>query len=228
MKWTYLLLLLFGFTPIYAQTLRGIVTESGSNDKMPNVFIKDPNTKMVALTDRRGNFEINTSVGHLLVFSSPGYISDTMYVTDMNPKRIQMVMQGISLRQVTIQSSRETFNPQAEYPEVYRKSKVYILSPSSLFGKEAHNARRLKKYFAREVQERHVDSVYNKVYVSTLIPLREQELEDFMAMYRPTYQYIMNNNGPSLAAYINDSYKKFMALPPDKRHMQRLDGSDQK
>jgi len=54
------------------------------------------------------------------------------------------------------------------------------------------------------------------------VPLRGRELEDFMTLYRPSYAYIMDNNGPSLAAYVNDSYKKFMALPPEKRKVQAL------
>lgn len=220
----FFLILLFAFKTGHAQTLKGSVTEKGSDEKMPNVFVKDANAKAIALTDKKGNFEINTLTGHILIFSSPGYISDTLYVADMQPKHIEMVMQGISLRQVTIQASRTTFNPRLEYPDVYRKSKVYVMSPSTWFSKEGRNARRLKRYFAREEQERHVDSVFSPVYVSTLVPLRGRDLEAFMVMFRPTYAYIMDNNGPSLAVYINDSYKKFMALPPEKRKIERLDG----
>lgn len=220
-----IMILLFASGSLQAQLLKGSVVETGSNDKMPNVFVKDANTKAVALTDKKGQFEIATSTGHTLIFSSPGYVSDTLYVVDMQPRRVEMVTQGIVLNQVNIQSSRAAFNPQAEYPDVYRKSKVYVLSPTSWFSKESKNARRLKRYFAREVQERHIDSVFNPVYVSTLVPLRGQDLDDFMTLYRPSYAYVMNNNGPSLAVYVNDSYKKFMALPPAQRHQQRLSGN---
>jgi hypothetical protein len=223
-KYLAFLLLILAVRPLRAQMLKGLVVENGSNDRMPNVFIKDANTRAIALTDKKGNFEIAASTGHTLIFSSPGYISDTLYVVDMQPKKIQMVTMGISLHQVTIQSTRTTFNPREEYPEVYRKSKVYVLSPTTWFSKEGRNARRLKRYFAREEQERHIDAVFNPVYVSTLVPLRGRDLEAFMVMYRPTYAYIMDNNGPSLAVYINDSYKKFMALPPEKRKIERLDG----
>jgi hypothetical protein len=56
------------------------------------------------------------------------------------------------------------------------------------------------------------------------VPLKGQELEDFMTMYRPTYAFLRNNSGPSLAVYINDCYKKFEALPPDKRSLPKLTG----
>jgi hypothetical protein len=217
-----IIILLFVAGPLRAQMLKGTVVEKGSNDRLNNVFVQDAVNKAITLTDKKGNFSIRTEAGHTLIFSSPGYISDTLYVTDLAPKQISLVVQGISLREVNISSTRGNFNPLTEYPDVYRKSKVYVLSPTSWFSKESKDARRLKKYFAHEMDERHVDSVFNSVYVSTLVPLRGQELANFMVLFRPTYAYIMNNNGPSLAVYVNDSYKKYLALPPDKRVIQRL------
>ncbi|MES2279485.1 MAG: hypothetical protein V4592_25860 [Bacteroidota bacterium] len=221
-KYFAIIILLFALKPLYAQTLKGSVVESGGTERIANVFIRDMNSKAVTLTDKKGNFIIQTESGHTLIFSSPGYVSDTLYVADMGLKRVKMLVQGIALNQVNILSSRMPFNPRVEYADVYRKSKVYVMSPSTWFSREGKNARRLKHYFAREEQERHIDSVYNRVYVSTLVPLRGRELADFMTLYRPTYAYVMNNNGPSLALYINDSYKKFMALPPEQRVVKGL------
>ncbi|GAB3912476.1 peptidase associated/transthyretin-like domain-containing protein [Mucilaginibacter boryungensis] len=221
-KYFVFIILFFAIRPLHAQILKGSVVELGKNQRISNVFIRDMNSKSVALSDKKGNFDISTEPGHTLIFSSPGYVSDTLYVTDMKYKRVEMVVQGIALREVNISATRTTFNPRVEYADVYRKSKVYPMSPSTWFSREGRNARRLKRYFEREEQERHIDSVFNRVYVSSIVPLRGQELEDFMTLYRPTYAYIMNNNGPSLAAYINDSYKKWKALPPGKRKTQRL------
>lgn len=217
-----IILFVFALNPLRAQTLKGTVTESGSGERMSNVFVHDMNSKAITLTDKKGKFEIRTAIGHTLILASPGYVSDTLFVADMEPKRIKLLVANFTLRQVNITSTRTYFNPREEYPEVYRKSKVYVLSPTTWFSKEAKNARRLKHYFEREEKERHIDSVFSKVYVSSLIPLRGEELEDFMTLYRPSYEYVVNNNGPSMAVYINDSYKKFMALPPEKRKVEQL------
>jgi hypothetical protein len=221
-KYIALLISFLALTSAQAQILKGTVVESGNTQKMYNVFVQDINNKSVALTDKKGNFDIKTAEGHTLIFTSPGYISDTLYVTDMRPKHVTMVVQGISLREVNVSATRRAFNPRVEYADVYRKSKVYPMSPTTWFSKEGRDARRLKHYFEREEQERHIDSVFSRVYVSSMIPLRGQQLEDFMTLYRPTYAYVMNNNGPSLAVYINDSYKKYRALPADKRTVQKL------
>jgi len=203
--------------------LKGNVHESGTDNKVPDVFVRDnSNRQQLTLTDKNGNFEIKTAVGHILILNAPGYISDTLYVTDMKPKKIELKSMSIALREVNVSTTKEAFDPHKEYPDVYEKSKVYVMSPSTWFSTEGKNARRLKKYFETEEQERHVDEVYTRVYVGSIVPLKGKELEDFMTLFRPTYAFIKNNNGPSLAAYINDSYKKYLALPPEKRVVQSL------
>lgn len=206
--------------------LKGTVYDNATNAKLPNVFIRDSNSKQLALTDKDGSFSVKTEKGHLLIFDSPGYVSDTLYVIDLLPKTIKLVAKTIALKEVTISSSRagRLFDPHKEYPEVYTKSKLYILSPTTWFGKEAKDARRLKRYFKREAEERQIDEVFTRTYVGSIVPLKGSELDDFMVMYRPSYSFIKGNNNASLAVYINDSYKKYLALPPEKRHLQVLTG----
>jgi len=208
---------------VSAQTLlKGTVYENTTDTKLENVFIRDKNTRQLALTDKKGDFQILTEPGHLLIFDSPGYVSDTLYVIDFTNKKIRLQPITIALREVNINSSRIAFDPLKEYPEVYQKSKVYIMSPSSWFSKEGKDARRLKQYFKHEAEERHIDAVFTRTYVGSIVPLKGQELEDFMTMYRPTYAFLMSNNSESLAVYINDNYKKYEALPPGKRAVTRL------
>ncbi len=206
---------------VQAQTvLKGTVYEGKSSRKMSNVFVKDMGSKEISLTDNSGNFSIRTLINHTLVFSSPGYVSDTLYLVDLKPKRIELAFQGISLHEVNVNSTR-AFNPREEYPDVYEKSK-FALSPSRIFGKESKDARRLKHYFDRETEERQVDSIFNVVYVGSIVPLKGRELEDFMTMYRPTLSFLKKTPHSSLTLYVNDSYKKFIALPPEKRSPQIL------
>lgn len=225
MKYQYLILsaLLFLACTTHAQTVvKGTVFELGKSTKVSDVFVRDNQNRQMTLTDNKGNFSIRTETGHTLVFSAPGYVSDTLYVTDFTNKKVELVTQTIALRQVNISAKREAFDAHKEYPEVYTRAKVYPLSPTSWFSKEAKDARRLKKYFKHEEEERHVDEVFTMNYVQSIIPLRGQELENFMTIYRPSYAFVQNNNGPSMAVYINDSYKKYLALPADKRTLPAL------
>jgi len=205
--------------------LKGSIVEAGSNTKLSNVFIHNTTNKQIALADKDGKFDIRASVGHVIIFDSPGYKSDTLYLADMRQVRVELIALGINLNTVNITASRRSdFDPQKEYPEIYTKSKVYVMSPSTWFSKEGKDARRLKKYFAMDAQERHVDDVYTAAYVGSIVPLKGQDLANFMVLYRPTYAFLRSNTGPSLVAYINDSYKKYNALPPEKRIPQSLTG----
>ncbi|MFD1257076.1 hypothetical protein ACFQ3S_09735 [Mucilaginibacter terrae] len=224
MKFRYLIILCLGLLSLTAKaqqnTIRGQVVETGTNTKMPEVLVRNTNNNQVTLTDNGGNFQLQGSVGHTVIFSSPGYVSDTLFIADLASKRVIMTPLGIALRQVNVRGQR--FDPRAEYPQIYQKSKVYALSPTTWFGKDAKDARRLKKYFEKEVHERQIDSVFTKVYVGSLVPLKDRELEIFMNLYRPTYEFVRSNNGESMAAYINDSYKKYQALPADKKSVPKL------
>ncbi|MET3979092.1 hypothetical protein ABIB62_001679 [Mucilaginibacter sp. UYP25] len=203
-------------------TFKGTVYEHGTNTRLPDVFIKDITNKQVSITDKKGNFGIRAAAGHTLIFNSPGYVSDTLYLVDMAPKKIELVTSMISLRAVNITATRTTFNPREEYPDVYEKSKVYAFSPSTWFSGEGKKARRLKRYFQRESEERAIDAAFSPAYVTSLVPLKGNDLENFMTMFRPSYAFLRGNNNESMVAYINDSYKKFMALPVDKRAPQSL------
>lgn len=225
MQKIYSLALIFFLVTSFANAqslLKGTVYENGSNTRLPNVFIRDNNNKQVTITDKNGNFSLKAAVGHLLIFNSPGYTPDTLYLIDLDLKKVMLTAQTINLRQVNVTATRQEFNPRAEYPEVYEKSKVYAFSPSTWFSKEGKNARRLKKYFKREAEERHIDAVFSPVYVGSIVPLKGEDLENFITMYRPSYAFLRNNNRESIVVYINDSYKKFMALPADKRAPQKL------
>ena len=218
----FVLLLLTGFSAIAQGLLRGTVYDNANRNSLPNVFIRDNNSKQLTLSEKDGSFSIRTEPGHTLIFDCPGYVSDTLYVIDMANKKVMMETQTIALREVNINATRQFFDPHKEYPEIYTKSKVYIMSPTTWFSKEGRDARRLKRYFAREEEERRVDAVFNRVYVGSIVPLKGQELDDFMTLYRPSYSFIKSNDSESLAVYINDSYKKFKALPPEKRKLPKL------
>jgi hypothetical protein len=222
-KYLLLIAALFIAATVNAQdVLKGTVYEKSKNEKLPNVFVKDVNNKQITITDNNGNFSIRAATGHTLIFNSPGYVSDTLYITDLRMKRIEMISQTISLRQVNVTASKEAFDPHKEYPEVYTKSKVSVMSPSTWFSKEGKDARRLKRYFKNEQEQREIDEAFNVDYVKSVIPLRGPELENFMSMYRPSYAFLKNNNAPSMTAYISDAYKKYQALPANKKALPSL------
>ena len=202
------------------QVITGTITDQHKATKLNNVFIRNISNKQIALSDNSGNFDIKASVGNTLIFTLPGYVSDTLYLIDLKPKHVELKQTGIRLSEVSVHETT-TFNPREEYPEVYQKSK-FALSLSNWFGKDARDARRLKRYFDNEEQQRKIDKAFNKTLVSSIVPLKGAELEGFMALYRPSPAFVKTSTPQSMTVYINDSYRKFLALPPDKRTLPGL------
>lgn len=214
--------LLLGITGAHAQTiLKGTVYQSNSNVRLSNVFIKNLTNKATVLSDASGKFIIPAAINQLLVFSSPGYVSDTLFLTDLKPRRIYLPAQGILLKDVSVTASG-AFNPREEYADVYRRAKITGLSPSQIFGKDARQARRFKRFLDREEQQRKVDAIFNKKIVTNYLPLRGTELEDFMSLYRPAYSVVKHISKEAMVLYLNDCYKKYLSLPAEKRSMPTL------
>src|ERR1700709_843382 len=103
MKMRYILILLL--TAIIASVnaqglLKGTVYESATGNKLPDVFIRNSNNKQLGISQKDGSFSIKAETGNLIIFDSPGYVSDTLYVVDLLPKKIQLITQTIALREV--------------------------------------------------------------------------------------------------------------------------------
>jgi hypothetical protein len=228
MKSRYLFILSLVFASVTASAqfiLTGVTTESGKTTRLENVFVKELGSNHIALSDKAGKFSIQTAANHALIFTLPGYVSDTLFVIDGKPKNIELKVRGITLSSVDIQTANAPFNPEVEYAAIYEKSK-FALSPSRIFGKESRDARRLKRYFKTEKEQREVDAIFTKTLVSGIVPLKGRDLDNFMSMYRPTLVFAQNSSKESMTVYINDSYRKFVALPRDKRGLQAIDNGN--
>ena len=221
---TVLILLILAFSANAQELLKGTVFAKESNKILGNVFIRNITTKETVLTDMYGHFAIQAAIGHTIIFNLAGYVNDTLLVADMSYKRIILKFGAINLQEVRIFSTGRTFDPRVEFREVYSgtKSKFFLLSPTSWFSSDRKNAKRARKYFVDEEQERRVDQIYTKAYVGRLVPLKGEALENFMAMYRPSYGFLQMNMGGGMVIYLSDCYKKYMALPPEKRMLPKL------
>ena len=95
-------------------------------------------------------------------------------------------------------------------------------SPSRFFGKEGKNARRFKKRLEQEKTERKIDARFNETAVKALTRLRDQELDCFMVLYRPTLRALEKLDDEVFLFYIMDSFKAFKLLPSEKKVLPSL------
>jgi hypothetical protein len=211
-------------TQAFSQTFfTGTIIESGTRTKLTNVFINNLSNGKTALTNDAGHFKLPAAVNDIISFSFPGYFTDTIVLLHLRPVKRFMRVKGILLNAAEIKA--EAFDLRKEYPEAYTRGN-FLQIPSTggvkisltkLLGKKGIRARRLKRMLEKEVKERRIDALFNEKVVAAVLPLKGNDLKDFVFMYRPTLSFLKKSSASDLTIYINDSYKKFLLIPLQQR-----------
>ncbi|MBG6235046.1 hypothetical protein IWX76_001614 [Pedobacter sp. CAN_A7] len=224
----FLLLMLFSLQSAYGQQIKGVVQDRATDLRLENVIVKNLSSNKQTLTNAKGEFTIPAAISQLLLFYQPGYLPDTLLIIDLNPVWRYLVTNDQMLK--TVQIKGEAFNPVVDYHQVYQKARAIRLSqnqplsfsPSSFFGKEGKNARRFKKRLEQEKIERKIDARFNVATVTKLTRLRDQELDNFMVLYRPTLRALEKMDEEGFLFYIMDSFKAYKLLPSEKKLLPTL------
>lgn len=194
---------LLGISFSYSQqyTLSGIVADVESQQRLSSVTILNQTQKTKAVSDTRGHFNISAMNGDTLFFSLLGYDSHSFIIRNDNDILISLRKNAILLDQVNIQrQSRES--EMAEVLESYKRHGVYqggkpsvlsyifmpITSLYERFSAKGKQARRFNNYVESEIQAIHVDRLFNRNKVQNLTKLDGEDLNNFMIIYRPTFQ----------------------------------------
>lgn len=213
------------------ERLNGIVLEYKSNEVMPQVAVKNLNKGDSVLSNNAGEFSIAASKEDILVFSSPGYRTDSLVVIDFALKRVYLTSVADPRMLETVNVSAMTDSRLAEEMARLRNEGQYAntvsgggigLSPSRIFGRGARDARRQYKLLEEEQNSRLIDARFNEALVASLTPLKGEDLSLFMVKYRPKASFIKESNDETLRVYIMDSYNKYKALSPAAKEKIRL------
>lgn len=231
-----LILLIAGTYTLKAQErFNGIVLEYKSNEVMPQVAVKNLNKGDSVLTNKAGAFSITANKEDILVFSSPGYRTDSLVVIDFALKRVYLTSVEDPRMLETVNVSAMTDTRIAEEMARLRNEGQYAntvsgggigLSPSRIFGRGARDARRQYKLLEEESNSRLIDAKFNESLVASLTPLKGDDLSLFMVKYRPKASFIRESNDETLRVYIMDSYNKYKVLSPSAKEKIRLHGKE--
>ncbi|OCX53941.1 hypothetical protein BEL04_06580 [Mucilaginibacter sp. PPCGB 2223] len=223
-------LLLFACRAAYGQIpVSGKVLEKGTRVTLAGVKVQNTTTKDNTLTNAAGIFSIKAKAGDMLIFESFAYKPDTVLVTNARYLEILLQPQNTNLKEVTIKNQSTklgnlkdtTFHNQAvTYQRDANGSPIGGLAIRFGYGKSAKE-KRAEKLGYDTVATAQIDKAFSPASVSKYIPLKGNDLKQFIAIYRPTIKQYKAPNF-DLALYLNDCYQKFLALPPDKRKLASL------
>lgn len=197
-------------------------------------------------SDMGGNYKIKAVADDRIVFSSTGYISDTITVTqDMlnGLYDVSLAHNVIELEEVSVGELNayqvDSISRLEEFGDALGKSKSKLVggrgntptdgvgvtfSPISHFSKKEKEQRRFKRMFHKQEEEYYIDYKFPYQYISQITGLKGDSLRTFMFAYRPSYEFCRANDKSAMLVYINDKYRAFMNKPnlpqSDSKHVK--------
>lgn len=218
-----LLLLLFPFLAQAQSALKGTAYDADTRNKMNLVFVHNLTQKEATHTDQKGDFSVKAEIGDLVVFSCPGYLSDTLIVEDLTPRIVLLNPALIVLNEVVVTAKGKVEDIRQTYSSAYSAASTSIISKDgglslyNAFSTQAKQKRAFQKFMDQELNEKAIDQKFNRELVTELTKIRGQLLEDFMSYYRPTYSQVSSMSDYELKNYIINSYNEYIKLPAEAR-----------
>lgn len=208
-----LLFLLMGFTPVFAQTIRGEVLDMENKQPVAGVSIENIYTSLDINTDDKGAFLIAANGGQLLEFKKPGYKTVRVRVPQgYIPSYFRIIMkQGIPEIKDTYVSNRydyrsdslrfhELYKHELEFPKM--SSIDMIAHPFSAMSGKNREMWKFQEDYDYFEKEKYVDMTFNEAIVTKITGLRGDSLRYYMRRNRPTYEQLRSMNDYSFFNYI--------------------------
>lgn len=200
-------------------TLSGLVLEKGTSTRLADANIINLRTRVKTTTSLYGVFYIEAMIGDTISVSKTGYgpIKTVLFTMDdilleMQPGlQIETVIVARRSRQQEMADILKDYEKKGIYNGGKNSTGTYLNSPATalynLFGREAKNMKRFEKFMDREVEEMAIDRIFSKSAVSEATGLQGEELQNFMDLYRPSYQQTQSWGQYDLLNYIARSFK---------------------
>lgn len=227
------ILLLFILIPLklFAQnsTLTGnIFDNENRSTSLEGASIKNITTNGFVMSDKDGHFAIAAKVGHLVSFSSVGYQTDTVYLTNLFPKNVYLRVAVNNLNTVDVTSVKlspflilkdPNAAPARQVDYSKERGGLRLNLGYGKYRKEQAKIQALEEY---DRYQQEISKYFNEDYVKGLLKFKGNDIKNFLSLYRPTVQQVKGVNPFNYDYYIAQAYQAWLNLPLDQRKLPAL------
>lgn len=223
-------MVLFSFCSLSQVVVNGKIYESGTNLSLEGASVVNKNTQTGELTDRFGYFSIEGKVGDSIQIRLLGYLPKSIAISEdqkLVVQNIYLTIRKFQLKQVEISArpdfKRDSLLNREENASIFNYKKPNgvqavlgaVFHPLSAVDNLINSAKRkrLRNFqdkLETQEQDRYIDSKFSRQLVSGLTSLQGQELENFMKLYRPSFEYIQSASDYDLYSKIKEDYKDYL------------------
>ncbi|WP_407427491.1 carboxypeptidase-like regulatory domain-containing protein [Arcticibacter sp.] len=215
------------------QQLAGSVIDSAFSLPLKNVTVQNHTLNTKTLSDAEGKFSIAAQRGHSISFSLFAHQTQTVVLNTLDPLKIILSPKVNLLQEVEVRhlnTSPSTW----QSPAFRGQSMVYTKEyddPSAggvvfrVWYWKKDEKRRNKRLEAERIRsvEGRIRDIFSPLNISLYVPLRGEDLNNFIWHYTPSPETFTHPNF-ELLLYLNDSYKKFQQLPASDKKIPELMG----
>jgi hypothetical protein len=229
----HFLFIIFGllfFQLTYGQDkLTGRVFENKTRIWLSGIKIENLKTHNISVSDSAGRFSITAKIGDYLVFSGFAYRTDTIYIfnlkyteTLLEPKQNMLKEVKVSTPEIKTGSLKapaqkgpfdsQTVLYQTDGNGNYIGGVKFML----FWTKDEKKKEKERQKMADEETKLQIAKVFSPQNIQNYLPLKGQELDNFIILYTPDVKTYVGSNFNFLL-YLTASYKKFQTLPIAER-----------
>lgn len=220
------------------QMLKGKIYDRQTDSTLASTTVFNATKKVYALSAREGDYSIEAKEGDKIVFSSVGYLPDTVKVLNFMIDAgydVTMTLKNSLLKNVTVRApnyKEDSMERREDYAAFYNRPKKQIVSktgpqngvgmafsPIGFFSNRSKNRKMAKNLEYQEEQD-FVDYSFSRRYVEKLTNLHGDSLLNFMLRYRPSYEFCRTASEEDMLHYVNDkliAYLKNEEAPAKKK-----------
>ena len=235
----YCVTLLICFIPFFASaqtSFKGRVFEYKTRIALRDVQVQNLTTKQNAFTDEKGWFTINAKPGDRLVLKTFSYLTDTVLITNLREQEIFLVPHMNTLDEVKVTNDTLKLRGGGGFtdPDFHGQTMIYQRDPKTGYykggvifrlwwwKKDEHKRAKLEEQLKEQREQDELNKIFVPAIIGKYVPLKGKDMDDFIALYTPDVKVYYHADF-NLAAYLNDCYARYLKLPEDKRHPQKLE-----
>jgi len=220
-KYLVVVLFILPFNSFGQETIRGVVLNYGTEVRIDGVEITNLRTKQLFLSNGLGLFNVIGLVGDTLRIVKTGFNEQNFVIpsTDDIVIRLKSIteLRAVNVYGVTkeqeMQDIMKDYRKQGNYYNGKPPVLAYVFNPISAlheaFGKTGKRVRRFREFANYEKDELLVDRKFSKTLVASLTGLKDEDLTNFVLIYRPSYELAKNWNEYDATAYIKKAFLQF-------------------
>ncbi|RYF20225.1 MAG: hypothetical protein EOO42_12805 [Flavobacteriales bacterium] len=209
----------------------GFVVDKETKLRLAKVYIYNSSIDEGFYNNTKGEFVANIKLGDTLFAALSGHAMDTVVYRGQSAIVFQLRSMGIRLKEVNIYGKAKT--PQELYKSRLEEYKYKLDKGSSkdllnlgergvgigidaiynLLSRDGKNARQLQKILEKDYKEQVIDYRFRPDYVMGLVDIKEENLQDFMTQYRPTYNFVLSASEYAFIQFVKNSYASYKRNP---------------